>query len=627
MRQNAIFRKAHTAFSLTREAVEEFSRDRADLLAAALAFFTLLSIAPLIIIAVAIAGAILGAGQARQEVRRLLTDTMGAGPAASIDSWVEQASHSGGVASLVGFLLLLLGASRLVAQLRSALNQIFDVSPREAEGIKASVAVFVKRRLFAFAVAAAAGPLLLVVVASRALLTGLHGMLFSGMPFAGTLVQISQILFSIAVVALMTALVFKVVPDTRIGWKATWVGGLVTSILFNIGNVLVGLYLGRATVSATYGAAGSVVVVLLWLYFSGQIFLFGAEFTQVYARHFGRGLKREGERRELGEERGEQARTERGFVGKPSEAGANTQRAVDAEERSRPRGTPPLLGLLAIAALAFPAQACGGPTFVVQQYDGPVRPRETISILRMNGDDPVHVVSLDGEPTDVPLDDDARVHIEVLPGRHRIAVWSSEFPERRPEHVAFIAEPGRVYRAVIASEFAAPTARVYEVSRGSDDPIRDVTLPVVAPVSAPAPRAPTPRRAVTPPPAPPPAAAFPEPPEVPPPRRRPCRPYRPRPRPRRRRRLRRHPKPYRRPPQLPRAHRPLHRHRPTRPRRQCRRPQRRGRPRRPYRRRTLPCCPRPGTADPGAPLPGPHAPHCPLRRAAPRLSRSPSPRA
>src|SRR5690606_42047970 len=98
MRQNAIFRKAHTAFSLTREAVEEFSRDRADLLAAALAFFTLLSIAPLIIIAVAIAGAILGAGQARQEVRRLLTDTMGAGPAASIDSWVEQASHSGGVA-------------------------------------------------------------------------------------------------------------------------------------------------------------------------------------------------------------------------------------------------------------------------------------------------------------------------------------------------------------------------------------------------------------------------------------------------------------------------------------------------------------------------------------------------
>src|SRR5690606_12163590 len=158
-----------------------------------------------------------------------------------------------------------------------------------------------------------------------------------------------------------------------------------------------------------------------------------------------------------------------------------------------------------------------GPTFVVQQYDGPVRPRETISILRMNGDDPVHVVSLDGEPTDVPLDDDARVHIEVLPGRHRIAVWSSEFPERRPEHVAFIAEPGRVYRAVIASEFAAPTARVYEVSRGSDDPIRDVTLPVVAPVSAPAPRAPTPRPAVPPPPPPPPAGAFPEPPEAPPP--------------------------------------------------------------------------------------------------------------
>src|SRR5690606_15508756 len=140
------------------------------------------------------------------------------------------------------------------------LNQIFNVSPREAEGLKASVAVFVKRRLFAFAVAAAAGPLLLLVVASRALLTGLHGVLFSGTPFAGTLVQITQLLFSIAVVALMSALVFKIVPDTRIGWRVTWVGGLVTSILFNIGNVLVGFYLGRATVSATYGAAGSAVV-------------------------------------------------------------------------------------------------------------------------------------------------------------------------------------------------------------------------------------------------------------------------------------------------------------------------------------------------------------------------------
>ncbi|HLV66029.1 MAG TPA: YihY/virulence factor BrkB family protein, partial [Polyangiaceae bacterium] len=513
MRQHALFRKAHTVFTLAREAVQQFSRDRADLLSAALAFFTLLSIAPLIIIAVAIAGAILGEGEARQEVRRLLQETMGGGPAAAIDSWVEQASRSGGVASIIGFLLLLLGASRLVAQLRSALNQIFNVSPREAEGLKASVAVFVKRRLFAFAVAAAAGPLLLLVVASRALLTGLHGVLFSGTPFAGTLVQITQLLFSIAVVALMSALVFKIVPDTRIGWRVTWVGGLVTSILFNIGNVLVGFYLGRATVSATYGAAGSAVVVLLWLYFSGQIFLFGAEFTQVYAQHFGRGLKRE-EEDELEKERGEvpDAHAERGFVGKPSEAGASPQRAVEEPERSRPRNTPPFLGLFVLAALALPAQACGGPTFVVQQYDGPVRPVETISILRMNGDDPAHVVTLDGEPTDVRVDDDARLHIEVLPGRHTLAVWSSEFPERRPEPVAFMAEPGRVYRAVMVSFRADPVARVYEVSRGSDDPVRDVTLPTAPPVSTPVRRAPAP--------APQPAlpsAAFPEPPEAPPP--------------------------------------------------------------------------------------------------------------
>jgi membrane protein len=117
-------------------------------------------------------------------------------------------------------------------------------------------------------------------------------------PLAGGLVQLSQIAFSLVLVAGMSAVAFEVVPDTRVGWKAVMRGGILTSALFNGGNLAVGIYLGRATVAQTYGAAGSAVVVLLWLYFSAQMFLFGAEFTQVYARHYGRGLS-EREQQEL----------------------------------------------------------------------------------------------------------------------------------------------------------------------------------------------------------------------------------------------------------------------------------------------------------------------------------------
>lgn len=284
------------AWSLIDETLDEYSRDRGDLLSAALAFYTLLSIAPLIIVAVAIAGAILGTGAARYEMTRVLGQSMGPNAAQTVMTWVDEASRARGVASIIGFALLLFGASKLVAQLRNALNQIWGVDVFFAEGFKNTVQDYIRRRLFAFAAVMAAGPLLLAVFASRALLTGLHGVFFADSPFAGVVVQVTQVVFSVVVVGFIAALVFKVVPDTRIGWRSVWIGGLLTSILFNIGNALVGLYLGQASVTAAYGAAGSVVVVLLWSQFSAQLFLYGAEFTQVYAKRFGRGLAPEEER-------------------------------------------------------------------------------------------------------------------------------------------------------------------------------------------------------------------------------------------------------------------------------------------------------------------------------------------
>jgi membrane protein len=278
------------AFGLVQETFEEYSRDRGDMVAAALAFYTLLSIAPLIIIAVAIAGAVLGRGAAEHEALRVLGQTMSPQAASAVRGWVEEASAASGAASIVGFVLLLYTASRLTAQLRIALNQVWNVDEFQADNFKASLRDYLRRRLFALLLVIAAGPLLLVVFASRTLLSGLYGALFAGAPAAGRLVQVAQLSFSFVLVTLISAVVFKIVPDTHISWRAVRWGAVLTSVLFNAGNWLVGLYLGHAAVAQTYGAAGSVVVVLLWLYFSAQMFVAGAEFTQVYSAHWCRGL-------------------------------------------------------------------------------------------------------------------------------------------------------------------------------------------------------------------------------------------------------------------------------------------------------------------------------------------------
>ena len=291
-------RRLRVLWDLLVESVDGFSRHRGDLLAAALAFQALLSSAPLIIVAVAVAGIVLGKGTAQQEMTRVLRDAIGKSGAATVNGWVQQASESGGLASVVGILLTLFGASRFGTQLRSALNQSWNIDVYMAQGFRSSVGDYVRRRAFAFVLTLAAGPLLLVVFASRTLLTAFHQTLFASSPWQGFEVQVLQLGFSWASVALICAVVFRFVPDTRIAWRNALVGGAVTSLAFNIGNGLVGLYLGRASVAAAYGAAGSLVVVLLWLYFSAQALLLGAEFTRAYAERFGARLSVT-ERREL----------------------------------------------------------------------------------------------------------------------------------------------------------------------------------------------------------------------------------------------------------------------------------------------------------------------------------------
>lgn len=273
------------------DTVDGFATQRGDLLAAALAFYALLAIAPIVLIAVAAAGLIFGSGPARAEVSRIMHDTMGNTAAKTVDGWVDQASHTSGVASGIGVLLTLMTASRLVTHLRSAINQMWNVDVKRAEGFKASVRNYLRRRLFGFALVLASGPLLLVVMASRALLSGLHSKVFTSFPLSGALAQIAQLLFSIALVWGLTAIVFRILPDLRIRGGTISIGALLTSLAFNAGTVLIGWYLGRAAVSVTYGAAGSAVAVLIWMYLSAQIFLYGAELTQILSVRFPKGVR------------------------------------------------------------------------------------------------------------------------------------------------------------------------------------------------------------------------------------------------------------------------------------------------------------------------------------------------
>jgi membrane protein len=273
-------KRLRQSYELVRQTLDAFARHRGGLLAAALAFHTLLSLAPLVIVAVATAGIVLGQGAAHAEMTRVLYDALGAEGAAAIDSWVHEASRGGEVAGAVGIGLMLLAASKLGTRLREVLNQIWDVDP---DALIPRVRDYLRRRLLAFGLVTLAGPTLLVVFVTRTVLSGLHGAPFGATAAMGALLQLAQLALSLAITAAMFAVIFRLVPDTHVSWRIAWLGSVLTSVLFNAGNALVALYLGKASTSAAYGAAGSVLVVLLWLYFSAHLFLMGAEFTQVYA--------------------------------------------------------------------------------------------------------------------------------------------------------------------------------------------------------------------------------------------------------------------------------------------------------------------------------------------------------
>jgi membrane protein len=278
--------KWQSIFRLFKETIAEWQNDKVPLLAAALAYYTVFSIAPLLIIAIAIAGAFFGEDAARGEIIGQIQGLVGQQGAEAIQSMLQntqQPSANSGLATIFGVVTLLIGATGVFGQLQDALNIIWDVKPKPGVGLK----VFFLSRLLSFAMVLVIGFLLLVSLLLSAILAAIShyfGDLIPSFQFVGQLLNFT---LSFVVITLLFAAIYKVLPDVKVPWQNLWLGAIVTALLFNAGKSLIGLYLGNSAVSSTYGAAGSLVVILIWIFYSAQILLLGAEFTHVYARYRG----------------------------------------------------------------------------------------------------------------------------------------------------------------------------------------------------------------------------------------------------------------------------------------------------------------------------------------------------
>jgi len=265
---------------LIKETIEAWSKDKASRLAAALAYYAIFSIAPLLIVIIAITGLIFGESAARDEIAHQIEGLVGREAAAMIQTMIANINNpaSGIIASIIGVSTILFGASGLFNQVQSALNTIWHAPPRQDKGITS----FVKQRLTHFAMVFGVGAVLLFSLFTDIVLTAISE--YFGID---PLPQARNFSTLFVTTTLLFAVIYKVLPDVKIAWRDVAIGAAVTALLFNAGKILIGSYMGRSSVGSAYGAAGSLVVLLVWIYYSMQIFLLGAEFTHVYALKFG----------------------------------------------------------------------------------------------------------------------------------------------------------------------------------------------------------------------------------------------------------------------------------------------------------------------------------------------------
>jgi membrane protein len=274
---------ARLAWDITKGTVSEFMEDNVLRLSAALAYYAMFSIGPLLVIVIAVAGLIFEKKAVGQEVVQQIQAMIGPKAAETVQTMLTEKHSSSVIATILGTVALIFGASGVFGQLQDSLNTIWEVKPKPGQGVWG----FIRNRFLSFAMVLGIAFLLLVSMVITAGLELFSGMINHILPMPEIIAKGLHLTISFLVITLLFAMIYKVLPDATVKWRDVWVGAIGTALLFTVGKYLIGMYLGRESTSSAYGAAGSVVVILLWVYYSSLILFFGAEFTQVYAKKTG----------------------------------------------------------------------------------------------------------------------------------------------------------------------------------------------------------------------------------------------------------------------------------------------------------------------------------------------------
>lgn len=277
-------------WNFTKEVFTKFIDDKGPKLGASLSFYTIFSIAPLIIITIAVAGFIFGEEAARGQLFYQIKDLIGDDGAQVIQTALKNTQYSweGIVTVIISFATILIGSTAVFVELQESLDMVWKVKPKPGYSF---IKDLIKDRIISFAIVIATGFLLLVSLLINTLISVLSNFVseqFFTLPISA--LNLANNFLSFVVIFILFMMIFKFLPDVIIEWRHVWVGALVTALFFVIGKYLIGIYLGNSTLSSTYGAFGSLVVFLLWVYYSAQILFLGAEFTQVYANKYGEGI-------------------------------------------------------------------------------------------------------------------------------------------------------------------------------------------------------------------------------------------------------------------------------------------------------------------------------------------------
>jgi membrane protein len=272
-------------WQLFKTAADAWIDDYAPSMGAALSYYTLFSIAPLLLIVISVAGLVFGPDAARGEILEQLRGLMGEDGAHAVQGMLEAANkpEQGALATIIGTLFLVIGATTVFAELQNALDRIWRAPARKS----GSVFSLLRARLLSFGMILGIGFLLMVSLVASAALSALGkwwGPWFAGWELIGHAIDM---VLGFAMTTVGFAMIYKIIPRVRIRWHDVWIGAAVTALLFTVGKLLIGLYIGKSGVTSVFGAAASLAVLLVWVYYSAQIFLMGAEFTWVYAHTFG----------------------------------------------------------------------------------------------------------------------------------------------------------------------------------------------------------------------------------------------------------------------------------------------------------------------------------------------------